>query len=177
MTMTNGSGVEVDIYAGLCAQIGNLATAVQSLQANQARQDIADSATRYIKPPAAFGTLNGSGDGYFDLGGPNAGYMWTVRRITVVDAASLTANMGGGTAIAGIYAGNIAGAQQVATENLEWIIGGLPNVANFSADQLVLQYGEHLYVQIANATADENVKVSIAYQLYRPAQFRGVEGV
>lgn len=129
-----------------------------------------DRLVRFIKSAPVVGAIPVSGLLTFDLDGPKTGYQWTVRRITVSDAGGVTNTMG--AAAAYVYAGQAA-AGLITPGNLEWIIPTLPNVANFSADQLVLQYGEHLLVQVAGGTSGEAVIVSVAYQLYAPGARSG----
>ena len=155
------AGLEVDATAGLTLSIGRLARA---LEAQAARQAQLDQATRFIKSSKEF-TLSGSGVGQVGFDGPKAGYVWTVRRITCTDAAAASTSVAG---TAWIYAGVSAGTGNLYPENVEWAISPLPNVANFSGDQLVLQYGEHLYIQVTGGNDDQVLKSSISYQLYQP---------
>lgn len=156
------TGFDVEASAGLTFQIGRLA---RVLEAQQAWQQRVDAATRYIKPPPKQATVSASGVATFGFEGPKTGYVWTVRRITVSDSAAMTTAT---TGTAYVYAGISSGSAYLVPDNCEWIITPLPNTANFSSDQLVLQYGEHLYVQITGGTNGQVVKASIAYQLYTP---------
>lgn len=108
-------------------------------------------------------TLSGSGAGQVSLGGPNRGYRWTVRRVSVLDAGGLSVSMG--AAIAGVYSG-VKGTGQVLPPNLEWIISPLPNAATWGTEYLTLEYGEDLVIAITGGNANEAVIVSCAYQLY-----------
>ena len=142
-------------------QVGRLASALEA----QSRQDALNSATRFVKSAQQV-TVPVSGIVAASLGGPSLGYAWTVRRISVSDSALLS-NAVAGTA--GVYAGTSAGVGLLEPENLEWIIPPLPNVAEFSSEQLLLQYGESLYVQVAGGTSTQLLKVGLSYQLYKPS--------
>lgn len=126
----------------------------------------ADASVLFIKGAPVQQQIPASGVAVFDLDGPKTGYQWTVRRVTVSDAAALGASMG--SAIAGVYAGQPSPGL-ITPGNAEWIFPTVPNVANWGSDQLVLQYGEHLFVQVTGATPNQLVVCSAAYQLYMPA--------
>ena len=155
------SGFDVEAQAGLTLQVGRLASALEA----QSRQDALNSATRFVKSAQQV-TVPVSGIVAACLGGPSLGYAWTVRRISVSDSALLSNTVAG---TAGVYAGTSAGVGLLEPENLEWIITPLPNVAEFSSDQLILQYGESLYVQVAGGTSTQLLKVGLSYQLYKPS--------
>ena len=155
------AGLDIEASASLGLQVGRLARA---LEAQQAQQQLANQATRFVKSSKQF-TLNGSGVGQVGFEGPKTGYVWTVRRITCTDSAAASTSVAG---TAWIYAGVSAGSDELYPENVEWAISPLPNVANFSSDQLILQYGEHLYIQVTGGNANQVLKSSISYQLYRP---------
>lgn len=124
-----------------------------------------DKTILFIKPPPQQAAVPAAGAVTFDMDGPKTGYQWTVRRITVSDAVALGNSMG--AAIGGVYAGQ-SSPVLITPGNGEWIFPALPNVANFGSDELVLQYGEHLFVQVTGATPGQNLVCSIAYQLYMP---------
>jgi hypothetical protein len=155
------AGIEVD--AGLTLQVGRLASALEAQHRDY--QEQLNQAVRFIKATASQQTVSAAGVANFGFRGPPTGYMWTVRRIAVSDSAAVTNTLAG---TAYVYAGAITGSAYLEPENLEWIISPLPNVADFSSDQLVLQYGEHLYVQLTGGTSGQVVKANVAYQLYRP---------
>ena len=152
------TGLDVEASASLALQVGRLARALEAQQAQ------ADRATRFIKA-AKQATVSAAGVATFGFEGPKTGYVWTVRRIAVVESTSVATAVNG---IAWVYAGVSAGSAYVEPENAEWAISPLPNVANFSSDQLVLQYGEHLYVQVTGGTSGQVLKSGISYQLYTP---------
>jgi hypothetical protein len=130
-----------------------------------------DASVRFIKSAPQMLTVPASGTVTFDMDGPKTGYMWTVRRIAVTDAAGVANSMG--NAAAYVFAGQPVPSLAL-PGNLEWIISPLPNVANFGSDILNLQYGEHLLVQIQGGTTGENIICSVAYQLYRPTPGMGL---
>jgi hypothetical protein len=155
------AGLDIEAGASLAIQIGRLARA---LEAQQARQAQLDQATRFIKASKQL-TVGASGTAQVGFEGPKTGYVWTVRRVTLTGSASVATSV---TGTAWIYAGVSAGSVNLYPENAEWAISPLPNVANFSSDQLVLQYGEHLYIQVTGGSAGQVLKSSISYQLYTP---------
>ena len=164
------AGLEVDATAGLTVQIGRLA---RVLEAQQARQAALDSATRFIKAAKQL-TVSASGVASAGFEGPKTGYVWTVRRITLTDSASVA---NGVTGTAWVYAGVSSGSGNLYPENAEWAISPLPNVANFSSDQLILQYGEHLYIQVTGGMSGQVLKSAISYQLYQPGIAQSVSQV
>lgn len=129
-----------------------------------------DDSVLYIKSAPVMATVPASGIALFDMDGPKTGYAWTVRRISVTDAALVTNSMG--SAQGWVFAGQPSPGLAL-PGNLEWQFPQLPNSANFSSDQLVCQYGEHLIVMITGATVGENIICSCAYQLYRQAATAG----
>jgi hypothetical protein len=163
----------IDIGAQLAVSIGGLSAATASLSREMALQRARNHAVRYIKPPPLIGVVPASGALVMKLLGPELGYQWTVRKISVADPAGQGASVAG---VAGVYAGVISadalGPGQVGpqVENLEWLISPLPNVADFGSDQLVLQAQENLYVVLTGGTPAQNIRCSVAYQLYRPGQ-------
>jgi len=154
------TGFDVEAQAGLTLQVGRLASALEA----QSRQDRLDSATRFVKMARQV-TVPASGIIAAGFGGPPTGYEWTVRRLSVSDSAAVSNTVAGSAAV---YAGTSSGVTLLVPENLEWIIQPLPNVANFSSDQLILQYGEHLYVQVTGGTSTQVLKVGLSIQLYQP---------
>jgi hypothetical protein len=152
------------VSAQLSVNLGRVASALETERRD--RQAVLNNEPRFVKPPAAYGVVPASGVLTVSLSGPKTGYQWTVRRINVTDAALAYSTLGG-QAASYIYAGVISGTANVQPENLEWIMPVLPNVATFGSDEIVLQYGEHLYVQIVNGTSGQAVKITVAYQLYR----------
>jgi hypothetical protein len=129
------------------------------------RQADLDAAVRYIKPAPQRVTVGSGGTAIADMDGPKTGFQWSVRGVTVTDAASVASTVAGS---AYIYAGQPS--PLLATpENSEWSMQTLPNWASFGPGELVLQYGEHLLVQVAGATAAQVLIVSARYQLYTPA--------
>lgn len=124
-----------------------------------------DEMVLLIKPPPQQLTVPAGGLVTFDMDGPKTGYQWTVRRIWVSDEGALSTSMG--AAVAGIYAGQ-SSPVLVSPGNGEWIMPTLPNAAMFGSDELVLQYGEHLFVQVTGANVGQSLICSVAYQLYTP---------
>jgi hypothetical protein len=129
-----------------------------------------DNSVLYIKPAPVMVTVPASGIALFDMDGPKTGYAWTVRRISVSDATLVTNTMG--SAQGWVFAGQPSPGLAL-PGNLEWQFPQLPNSANFSSDQLVCQYGEHLIVMVTGGTVGENIICSVAYQLYRQSATAG----
>jgi hypothetical protein len=124
-----------------------------------------DKTIRFIKSAPQQQTVPAAGAITFDMDGPKTGYQWTVRRISVSDEAAVANSMG--SAQVSVYAGQPS-PQLVSPGNLEWMFPSAPNVANFGSDELVLQYGEHLFVLVTGATVGQGIICSVAYQLYMP---------
>jgi hypothetical protein len=157
------AALSIQATAELTAAIGTLAD--RQAAAVQRQADL-DAAVRYIKSAPQQAAVPASGIVTVDMDGPKTGYQWSVRRVTIMDAAAVTNSMG--SAVGWIYAGQPS--PLLATpENAEWGMSPLPNMAMFGPGELVLQYGEHLLVQLTGATVGEKVIVGIAYQLYQPA--------
>lgn len=151
----------IEASAELAVTVGRLADQIQQAARQQAELD---SAVRFIKPPPVLATIGAAGTVTMDMDGPKTGYMWTVRSIAVSDAAALVNSMG--SALAFVYAGQPS-PLLISPENVEWIMPVLPNVTSGGPGELVLQYGEHLLVQVAGGTPGQAVKCKISYQLYR----------
>jgi hypothetical protein len=166
--MTAGLDSGLEAVVSLTASVDRLCTALA--------RDLANAENvRFIKGAPAYGIVPASGVLLLDLDGPKTGYVWTVRRVNVTDGNSFANTMG--SAVAQIYAGQMSATlvSQILPQNVEWAFSTLPNVANFSSDQLVLQYGEHLQVLVTGGTAGETVQASVAYQLYRPDSWARAE--
>jgi hypothetical protein len=116
---------------------------------------------RFIKA-ANGGVVSAAGTLVVDLDGPKTGYRWTLRRVVISDAAAWANSMG--AAVAQVYAGQSSLVQ--VPHNVEWAFSVLPNVANFSSEQTVLQYGEHLFVAVTGGTSGQGLVVGVSYQLY-----------
>ena len=58
-------------------------------------------------------------------------------------------------------------------KDLECVMSSLPDAVFFGSDQMIIHYGEHLFVQFVGANAAQVVQASHAYQLYAA----GVVGV
>jgi len=154
---------ELEVAVGTAAEV----EAARGVPDRQARLD---RAVRFIKPPPRQVTVPASGIISTDFDGPVLGYQWTVRKIWVADAALVSNTVSG---IAAVYAGTTAsGAAGILPTNLEWLISPLPNVAVFSADQLVLQQGEDLVINITGGTNGQVLVVGCQYQLYPAGAIR-----
>lgn len=152
-----GAMAELEVTIGNAAEVG-------AGRAFPDRQERLDRAVRFIKPPPQQVTIPASGIILASFNGPELGYQWTVRKITVADAATTSATVAG---TAWVYAGvSTGGATAILPSNLEWILNPLPNVAVFSADEVVLQQGENLYVNITGGTNGQNLMIGVQYQLY-----------
>jgi hypothetical protein len=153
----------IQATAELTAAIGALGQ--RQDDARQRQADL-DAAVRFIKSAPQQVTIPASGVVTADMDGPKTGYQWSVRRVTVTDAAAVTNTMG--SAVGWLYAGQPS-PLLTTPENAEWGMSPLPNMAIFGPGELVLQYGEHLLVQVTGGTAAQKIIISCAYQLYQPA--------
>lgn len=166
MTAADDNGLDASAFAGFSFSLGKLSDSVDQLgklmYARYRRENELQDAVRFIKAPAQIGTISAAGALTLDLDGPKTGYQWTVRRVSVSDAVSAPATMS--SALGWLYAGVIG--STIVPQNLEWIFPTLPNSAVFSSDEIVLQYGEHLYLVISGGTNGQVVQASVTYQLY-----------
>lgn len=156
------------VLAQLSASVDTLSSQVRAMRAEQ---EALNRQPRYIGQGQTI-TLNGSGVGVLGLGGPNMGYQWTLKRLSICaqGANSVATSMGG--ALGYLFGGTIGSDANVNIgpqgQNYLWVFPVLPNAATFGSDDLVLQYGEEVTVYIAGGIASQQVAISWAYQLYQP---------
>lgn len=161
----DGGGPALAAEARLNVTLGRLTEVVNRLATPPAADPYA--VVRFV-PFTQQVVLSAAGAGLVDLGGPTAGYMWMVRRVSISDSQSARASMG--AAIGDFYT---AIAQEVTAtvrpQLWSWSFASLPNLATFGDSDFPVQYGEHLTGVIAGGTPGQQVQVSGLLQLYSVA--------
>jgi hypothetical protein len=105
-----------------------------------------------------------------DLGGPNDGYFWHVRLITVSDTVSWGDTMGGATAQVGIGQEIGGPSGQMVPNQVRWPFGVIPNAATFSTWHLTVQRSERLMVQVLGGTNGQGVSCTAVVEQRPVAQ-------
>lgn len=142
----------LQVFAQLAATLGRVAGALEANIKN------AEILPRIITLTQSDG-IN-SNFALVDFGGPNDGYFWHVRLVTISDSVSWGNSMGAATAQIGI--GQEVGGQntQLLPNQVRWPFAVLPNAATFSTWHLTVQRSEHLLVQVLGGTNGQGVTVT-----------------
>ena len=111
--------------------------------------------------------------GTVDLGGPERGRRWIVKRLNAVDA------VGPGTATAGAFIDFYVSATAPTTNNdafgWSWRLSGVPVQDRFSDDQIVVREREHLWAVLSTGTTAHNYVISAFIQDHDVAGKAGLE--
>lgn len=157
------AGIGVDVGANIEIGIGKLTTAIMRLQ-----RTLADEITyRQPKAHTARGwspqnntQLNANGFGIFDLGGPEMGERWNVKRIGVVRGDDATAAM---TGRADWYVGPVISSILLLpypSEGHKWPFAVLPNSMFITDNGITVIPTNNLFCVISGGTAIQSVYVS-----------------
>lgn len=167
-----GAGLSAQLTAQLGVTLGQLSQGIDAL-VEERRGYLRDPySIAWAIPLTSTVTLNGSGAGLCDLGGPAQGYLWRVRRVSISDAGSFTASMGAavGQFYEAIPTDGPAGTMR--PQSVIWPFASLPNVATFGADEVPLAFGEHLVAVVTGGTPNQVLQVSARYQIVSLASSR-----
>jgi hypothetical protein len=151
------AGLDAEASASLLVQVGRLTTAIEAQQ--RSAQETLNRFPRFIKQ--SFNATNVAGTCTVSLGGPDLGYMWTVRRLFVADAAAVS---NAATGVCTFYASTAS--PTILPQNGEWYFPSLPNAATFGGRQIVLGYSENLYAVITGGGSTQQLTFGIAVELY-----------
>lgn len=151
------AGFDLEASASLGLQVGRLAAALEAQQ--RTAQEALNRFPRYIKQ--SYNGTNAAGTCTVNLGGPDLGYEWTVRRLFVADAAAVTNST---TGVCTFYASTAS--PLILPQNGEWYMPSLPNAAVFGGGELRLGYSENLYAVITGGGTTQQLTFGIAYELY-----------
>lgn len=168
-----GPGLSAALAAQLEVTLGKLGQGIDGLVAERRGYLQDPYSIAWSIPLTAALTLNGSGAGLVDLGGPSQGYLWRVRRVSISDAQSFTNSMG--AAVGQFYEGiptDGPGATTMRPQMVIWPFASLPNAATFGADEVPLAFGEHLVAVVTGGTANQVLQVSARYQIVSLASQR-----
>lgn len=100
-----------------------------------------------------------SGPLAIDLGGPTAGHLWRVLRLTIAAAPDPRVDVAGRV---DTFVGRPPTAGSVLLDPLEWIDGAakIPNTSTFDRTQCPVEDGEHVYNVISDVAADTKLVVT-----------------
>lgn len=149
-----------DVVAKLNVTLGDVATA---LVENRKTTERLSQVITYQQPtplPIVRGvTLSGTGFAMVDMGGPNVGYRWNVKRLGVVGSPDATATV---TGRADWYAGNTipASALPFPAEGHRWMMTTLPNDTAFSNNVITIVPQNRLIVVVSGGTAGQQLSIN-----------------
>jgi hypothetical protein len=118
-----------------------------------------------IMPVTQTTTLNASGFGLIDLGGPPAGFEWIIRQIQFSDAALWANSMG--SAVCQFGVGQIPPSAGVAmpAPSVRWAFASGPNFEAFGTNHFTaMSQSEHVYCQVSGGNAAEVVQATIVIE-------------
>jgi len=160
--------VTAEIEAGAVARLD---VTLGQLTAKSVPSDPFDT-PQFPSPITKVATATAGGIAQVSLGGPNLGYYWMVRRVSISDATAWSNTMG--TAVGGFYLSH--GQGEVTTplpQQIAWPFTVLPNVATFSTNNLRIGYGDHLVLYLTGCTPSQVIQatayVELATVRQRPA--------
>lgn len=177
----------VDIGADLHATLGSLAAAqadtATALEALRRREIARARMPQVVRIQGSAIVPTPTAPVGINLGGPDPGFMWVVRRIIVGGLAWSTTAAG----TAEVYVTGLAGAQGVASSGQGSVAGvraladlvdqsaTLPNKAFYGDSQLVVLANESLVVVVATGTAGQQYVASAGIQVIRLTSDLGAE--
>jgi hypothetical protein len=117
-----------------------------------------DRQQRYLETPNAVplqagGVVPASGVLVLDLGAPQLGRRWLVRRLAVANGLAVRTVLAG---IADWYVGQPPAGNGISNPaGWQWTFPTLPNVSTFSSESIVAIPSDHLYAVITTGTAGQ----------------------
>lgn len=169
--MTIDTGISLDV------QIGKLAQSIDKLDGSARRsREIARARVPFPVRLTASGVCPTPTAAFaLNLGGPDAGFFWVVRRIVVGGLTWSTTAAGtaevyvhgfaGGPGGITSGAGSVAGVR--ALSDLVDQAGSLPNKAFYSTEQVIVQPNESLSVVVLTGTAAQQYVAAAGVQVVR----------
>lgn len=130
-------------WASLSLAIGDLRQQIAAQQQQRERP------LPIRAPLTTAGTVPAAGPLILDLGAPSMGRRWTLRNLSVSDAADVT------TAVAGAANVYVGSPHVVSPVAWRWPLAALPAAEKFSSDQLAVIPQDHLLVVVTGATAGQ----------------------
>lgn len=162
--VASGSGLNLGIFADLAVSIGHLSKQVQR------QQDRLDKLAELIPGDyqnAAAGIYPASGVLSLNLGSPDQGQYWSVRRV-VVGGSDITTSPGG---VAYMVVMGSPPNQNGSNVNLAQVAdisaNGLPQKAFYGSHELVVGAGESLYCVITGGTSTTQYVASCKCEVFR----------
>lgn len=146
---TPDAGPSFEAFAQFGAALTTDMRAVRRELADQRARDLAARPVHQGLPQA--GTVPASGPLTLDLGTPQMGRAWSVRRLSVSDSSSAIAT------VAGAATWYVGPAAIPAPGNVAWRLATLPAVERFTGDTLRIKAGEHLICVITGGTAAQGI--------------------
>lgn len=135
--------------------IAELTLAVQAIGGRMDRELAARRRAAETVPVRAVrqkgGTVPASGPLVLDLGAPAMGRRWSVRNLSVCNAAAVRT---AATGTADVYVGNPGVYSPV---SWRWGIDALPGAVGFSADRVEVIPTDHLFVVVEGGTAGDGL--------------------
>ncbi|HUL99766.1 MAG TPA: hypothetical protein VLU24_10235 [Mycobacterium sp.] len=107
----------------------------------------------------------------FDLGSPQPGTRWNVKRVGVVRGDDVTQTLGGR---ADIFVGKVTvqagvAGQTLPTEGWKWSFATLPAVTSYSDNTITVQSGNNLIVIISGGTGGQQANVNAEVEVISDA--------
>ena len=152
--------IEAGAAARLDVTLGQLARKIDTLMS--VGSDPFDT-PQFPTPITKTATATAGGVAQVSLGGPNLGYYWMVRRVSISDAAAWSNTMG--SAIGGFYLCRSGATLVPLPQQIAWPFAVLPNVATFSTNHLRIGYGDHLVLYLTGCTSGQVIQATAYAEL------------
>ena len=150
LSMPDGGGLAVGLQLVLGRVASSTERMVQRLDEAAARRQqlpvaVPVTGSGFVPNPAAPILIN--------LGGPQQGRQWTIRRWAVADGAAVT-NAIAGTPVADLYVGKPYGPTATTGAVQQWAghLTALPNVGLFSNEQVPVYASDQVFIVVSGAT-------------------------
>lgn len=156
-------GFDFGVFADLALHIGGLTKQVQR-QADEWDRRARDIPADY--QVADVGAFPASGTLALDLGSPDQGTFWNVRRIVVGGSDITTTPAGVGWVFIQGSAPNQNGANPSIAQVADVTSGTLPQRAFYGVHEMAVTAGEHLWVIIVAGTAGTQYVASAKLEVY-----------
>lgn len=172
------TGLALD--AGLDVTLQTVATGIKALAQETAK--LARTITTATPTPRsvfANAVMPAGGMVVLDLGGPNPGTRWNVKRFGIIRGDDATQTLGG---VANLYVGKSTIVTltppliAAPTEGWKWFFATLPNVIAYSDNVITVQAGNNLFAVVTAGTVGQSVTANAEVEVI-PELARGTAAV
>jgi hypothetical protein len=164
------AGLNLSVIGDLAVSLGKLTRAIER---QQAALRLRDEATPGDYQYATSGLYPASGLLALNLGSPDQGQYWLIRRIIIGGSDITTAPNGIGWIYVQGQAPNANGANPSVANAADMTTGTLPQRAFYGTHQLVVDETEYLWVIVTGGTVGVQYVANVKAEVYNRASMRG----